>query len=163
MFIKQGVLKEEKIKFAIFMICSLIPFFAVTLLILLNDDGVEDLLTFILMYFIPLFLPMLFYGLKNLEWYHIYEDKIEVLCLFGKKNSVEYTNVKFVEEVKINLTSRSMEKSFFIFNDGRKNNNNILDINSCYNNKKFNLRIYKTCELENFIINNPELILTIKD
>lgn len=46
-----------------------------------------------------------------------------------------------------------MEKTFYIFNDGRKNNNNILDVNSCYNSKKYNLRIYKTAELENYILN----------
>ena len=44
-----------------------------------------------------------------------------------------------------------MEKEFYILNDGRKNNKNFANINSCYNKKKFNLRIYKTPELEKFI------------
>ena len=72
---------------------------------------------------------------------------------FWEKNSVYFDNVIFVEELQINLSSRGMEKTFYIFNDGRKNNNNILDVNSCYNSKKYNLRIYKTAELENYILN----------
>ena len=57
--------------------------------------------------------------------------------IYGKKNSVYFNNVSSVEKVKINLTTRGMEKEFYIFNDGRKNNANIFNINSCYNNKKF--------------------------
>ena len=92
-------------------------------------------------------------GFKYLEWYCIYDDHIEVRNIYGKKNSVFFNNVSSVEEIEINLTTRGMKKVFYIFNDGRKNNGNIFDVNSCYNNKKFNLKIYKTEKLENYIKN----------
>ena len=67
-----------------------------------------------------------------------------------KEHGIEFFGV---EDIEINLTTRGMKRRFLIFNDGRKNNSNFFDLNSCYNNKKFNLRIYKTNELENYIIN----------
>lgn len=156
MIFKQGVLKEEKIKFSLLIICVLIPY----LIIVLNTiyhDNIKLLITFSLIFFLPLFLLILFFGLINLEWFCIYNDRIEAKSIFGTKNVVYYNKVLLVEEMNINLTNRGMEKAFYIFNDGRKNNNNFLGVNSCYNKKRFNLRIYKTPELEKFIIGNIKL------
>ena len=90
--------------------------------------------------------------MKNLEWYCIFNDRIEVRCPFGKKNVVYYNNILFVEEVGISLTTRGEDKPFYVFNDGRKNNGNIFNVNSCYNKRKYNVRIYKTSMLENYIM-----------
>ena len=103
---------------------------------------------------------MLFLSLTKLEWYLVYVDKIEARWILGVKNVVYFENVLFVEETKIPLTNRGMYKTFFIFNDGRKNNGNILDCNSCYNHKRYNLRIYATTELEEYIATT--LLLKIK-
>ena len=160
MVFKQNVLKEEKLKFAI----TLIPIFFPSLigtLSCLGDTDIKVLITFLLAIYLPIFLLLLFLALINLEWFHIYEDRIEVKYIFGKKNIVYFDKVVFVQELKINLTTRGRtEKNFYIFNDGRKNNSNFFDLNSCYNKKKFNLRIYKTDELENYV--NNVLKLKIK-
>ncbi len=114
------------------------------------------------MIFLPILILMILIGFKNLEWYCIYDDHIEVRNIYGMKNSVYFNNVSNVEKVEINLTTRGMKKVFYIFIDGRKNNNNIFNINSCYNNKKFDLRIYETDKLENYIINTLKFKVNTK-
>lgn len=100
---------------------------------------------------IPLFMALLL-SLNELEWYDVYEDRIEAKCIFGRKNVVYYHEVQFVELAMIGI-ARGIQKPFYIFNDGRKNNSSILDINSPSNKKKFNLRIHYSPEMENHILN----------
>lgn len=153
MIFKQNVLKEEIIKFLIVVIGVLTIFISIIVIGLITEENPELLLFSLSIIFIPILILMILIGFKNLEWYCIYDDHIEVRNIYGKKNSVFFNNVSSVEEIEINLTTRGMKKVFYIFNDGRKNNSNIFDVNSCYNNKKFNLKIYKTNKLENYIIN----------
>ena len=153
MIFKQNVLKEEIIKFLIGVIGVLTIYIAIIVIGLIIEENPKFLLLSLSFIFIPILILMILIGFKYLEWYCIYDDHIEVRNIYGKKNSVFFNNVSGVEEIEINLTTRGMKKAFYIFNDGRKNNKNIFNINSCYNNKKFNLRIYKTKELENYIIN----------
>ena len=150
MIFKQGVLKEEKIKFLIAIIAPFIPFFVVSVIGIVQGE-IQSVLVFSLIFLVPLFSVAVLGGLTNLEWFNIYEDRIEARYLFGIKNIVYFDNVLDVQQVKINLTTRGMEKEFYIFNDGRKNNKSIANIKSCYNKKKFNLIIYKTPELEKLI------------
>lgn len=154
MIFKQKVLKEEKVKFGIIISCVVIPYVSIAIINFINQYNFRMFLTIILIALLPILIIILLIGFKNLEWYYVYNNKIEVRTIYGIKNIVFYDNVLFIEELEINLTTRGMKKNFYIFNDGRKNNNNIFNINSCYNNKKFNLRIYKTKELENYINNN---------
>lgn len=156
MIFKQGVLKEEKIKFGLFLASICISIAILVVICLINKENIDMLMIVLSIAFCPLMLA-LFLLIKNLEWYLVYGDRIEVRCAFGKKNTVYYNDVAFIEEVTINLTSRGMKKTFYIFNDCRKNNNNFLDINSCYNCRKYNLRIYKTDRLANFISDNLNL------
>ena len=153
MIFKQNVLKEEIIKFLIVVIGDLAIYIAIIIIGLITEENPKLLLFSLSIIFIPILILMILIGFKYLEWYCIYDDHIEVRNIYGKKNSVFFNNVSSVEEVEINLTSRGTKKSFYIFNDGRKNNGNIFDFNSCYNNKKFNLKIYKTEKLENYIKN----------
>lgn len=153
MVFKQTVLREEKIKFGIIITCVSFPLIFLIVWVLAKEIENMHFVLLLLIICLPIFLLILFLVFKNLEWYCVYDERIDVKCVFGKKNSVYFDNVIFVEELQINLSSRGMEKTFYIFNDGRKNNNNILDVNSCYNSKKYNLRIYKTAELENYILN----------
>ncbi len=153
MIFKQNVLKEEIIKFLIVVIGVLTIYISIIVIGLITEENPELLLFSLSIIFIPILILMVLIGFKYLEWYYIYDDHIEVRNIYGKKNSVFFNNVSSVEEIEINLTTRGMKKIFYIFNDGRKNNDNIFDVNSCYNNKKFNLKIYKTNKLENYIIN----------
>ena len=153
MIFKQNVLKEEIIKFLIGVIGVLTIYISIIVIGLITEENPELLLFSLSIIFIPILILMVLIGFKYLEWYCIYDDHIEVRNIYGKKNSVFFNNVSSVEEIEINLITRGMEKTFYIFNDGRKNNGNIFDVNSCYNNKKFNLKINKTNKLENYIIN----------
>jgi hypothetical protein len=67
--------------------------------------------------------------------------------------------VSFVKEISITLY-KGTKKAFYLFNDGRKDNDNMFDFNSHYNNKKFNVRIYKTEKLENFITSTLSITLS---
>lgn len=153
MIFKQNVLKEEIIKFLIVVIGVITIYISIIVIGFITEENPELLLFSSSIIFIPILISMILIGFKYLEWYCIYDDHNEVRNIYGKKNSVFFNNVSSVEEIEINLITRGMKKVFYIFNDGRKNNGNIFNINSCYNNKKFNLKIYKTNKLENYIIN----------
>jgi hypothetical protein len=109
----------------------------------------------------PLFLFLILMGLNCLEWYDVYEDRIEAKCIWGRKNIVYYHEVQFVELAMIGI-ARGIQKPFYIFNDGRKNNSSILDINTPGNKKKFNLRIHYSPEMENHILNTLGMQITSK-
>lgn len=151
MVLKQRILKEEIIKLLLSLIGITIPFLAIGFLVITNKDTVQLFLVFILVLYLPVFLLGLLLGALQLEWYFIYTDRIEAKGIFGVKNTVYFQDVLFVERTEIPLTNRGMYKTFFIFQDGRKNNENFLGRNSCYNRKKYNFRIYMTPELEKYI------------
>lgn len=151
MIFKQGISKEEKIKFLSSIIAILIIPLVILIIEIIKEESLEPFIFFLLIFFIPILLIMILIGLNNLEWFYIYEYKIEARCIFGIKNIVYFKDVLFVQELKINLTVKGMAREFLVFNDGRKNNNSYFDITSCYNKKKTNLRIYKTPEIENYI------------
>lgn len=120
MIFKQKVLKEEKIKFGILIVCIAVPYVAIAIINFINQYEIKFLVTFLIIIILPILLLIIFIGINNLEWYYIYNDHIEARNLYGIKNTVFYDNVSFIEEVKINLTTRGMKKEFYIFNDGRK-------------------------------------------
>ena len=153
MVFKQGVCKEEKVKFWLPLAIMLsLPLALAVILLVQGEDILQVLIVFSLL-FLPFILGSLVLGLDSQERFNVYTDRIEVKSVFRRKNVVYYKEVEYIEEVEILLTSRGMPKQFYIFHDGRKDNGNLLDLNSCYNKKKYNLRIYKTPELENYITN----------
>lgn len=101
----------------------------------------------------------LYYGLNKIEWFYIYEDRIEARCALRVNNVVYYENVKFIEDVRIDVDAHVVN-SFYIFNDGRVNTkkNKLEPIN----NKSINLRINKTKELEDFVKNNLQIEIVKK-
>ena len=151
MVFRQGVLKEEKIKFLIAVIGVMIPYATIAIISLVRHEKLDEAAMFLLIIFLPIFVLTVLFASVYLEWFYIYDDRIEARFVFGRKNVVFFDSVLFVEQTEIDLITKGMRKTFYIFNDGRKNNNSFLNLNSCYNNKKFNLRICKTSELENFI------------
>ncbi len=157
MIFKQGILKEEAIKLGVVMASVTIPLVVIIVFNLVIQSDAKSLVTFLLICFLPIYLAIALLEINNLEWYYIYDNRIEARCIFGIKNTVYYNKLISVEKVKINLTARGIEKTFYIFNDGRKNNNNIFNVNSCYNSQRYNLRIYKTAGLENYIRNSLKL------
>ena len=150
MILKLGPLRKEILKLTLSIICISIPLLIIDAWIIIKDS-IQSFLVFIFVFHLPIFLIALLLSLSQLEWYLIYSDRIEVKGLFSIKNTVYFDKVLFAERVEIPLTNRGMYVPFFIFNDGRKNNGNILDSNSCYNRKKYNLRTYITPELEEYI------------
>ena len=151
MVFKQGVCKEEKVKFCLVQAIMLsLPLAMAVILLVKGEHTLQNLIVLFLL-FLPIILVSLVLGLDSQERFYVYTDRIEVKSVFRRKNVVYYKEVEYIEEVEILLTSRDMPKQFYIFHDGRKNNGNLLNLNSCYNKKKYNLRIYKTPELENFI------------
>jgi hypothetical protein len=162
MIFKQDILKEEKIKFGIVMSAVTIHIALMIVLGFLYRSEWIPLVALTLI-FLPIYLLMLLIGFNNLEYFCIYDDHIDVRTIYGIKNSVYYDNVLFVEEAGISLTTRGPKKTFYIFNDGRKNNGNAFDLNSCYNKKRYNLRIYKTKELESFIKNTLKIAVVINE
>ena len=151
MIFKQGVSKDEWFKFVTGHICHLI--LPVTLIVggLIQQEPIKDLLLFLLICFIPLYILIWIVSLSYLEWFHIYHDRIEARGVWGKKNVVYFEKVTSVEETMIKLTARGTCRPFYIFHDGRVNNKSILDLNSCYNKKRFTFRIHKTPKIESFL------------
>ena len=153
MVFKQGILREKIMKFFVGNLCILVPFFVLTAIIAFKSDNISGWLLFSLLTFGPLFVAALFISIYQLEWFSVYHDRIDVRNVFGVKNTVFYETVQYVEEREIPLTSRGTYKTFYIFVDGRKNRRDLYGRRSCYNSRKYSLIIYKTPELENYILN----------
>ena len=153
MVFKQGPLKAQSIS----LIVTAIIYAAIigTFLYFGYTSYQFDVPTLLLLGFLFLIviLPVFLVELKNMEWYHIYKDRIEARTVFGLKNTVYFKNVSSVEEVDIKVDMFN-KKTYYIFDDGRKNSNNIFGLYQFYNNKKINLRIYKTKKLESYIKKN---------
>ncbi len=86
-------------------------------------------------------------NLDMIEWFFIYDDKIEVRGIFGIKNTVYLRDIKYVEDIYFYFC-RSTFKHLYIFDDGREEK---INRKKWTNKKKRSFRIYKTPELENFL------------
>lgn len=157
MIFKQKALKEHKI-FSIFLIaCISIIFLSIILFLLIRGDDAREVIAFSLGLFLPAFLILCLCSISILEWYYIYDDRIEARGINGIINVVYFEDVIYVEEIKLHDRSNNY-RQFYQFNDGRKNNNNPMYIyNLPLNKRKYNLRIYKTKELEEFLKNKNSL------
>ena len=157
MVFKQGVLKEKKDITISLSIVFVWVWLALVLVILYKEENPMIPIVAWSLFWLPFDLILIFGQLHECEWHCVYDDRIETRCIYGIKNTVHFENVLLIEELPISITTRGKDYAFYIFNDGRKNNGNFLDCNSCYNRKKYNLRIYKTPELEEFIKKHPVL------
>ena len=110
MIFKQGVLKEEKIKFSIILTCLFILLFSLLIISIICEGTFELIFTFFSIILLPLFLILLLFQLNCFEWFCIFNDRIEVRCPYGIKNKVYFNKILSIEEVSINLTTRGMEK-----------------------------------------------------
>ncbi len=97
-----------------------------------------------------LFCSPVFIVLDNFEWFEIYEDRIICRCIYGYKNFVLFENVTSIIEKDLFIYKDS-KKAYYIFEDGRKTNNNIIGYTTYYNKRKYSFRIYKTEELDAFL------------
>ena len=146
------IFKEEKVVFSLSIIAITLFLMFAVLITWLSGDDLIALGKIVLIIYLPICIIMIAFGLFYLEWYNIYEDRIESVCVYKIKNTVYFKDVLFVEKTKISVLVRGKQKEFYIFNDGRKNNNSIINVNSCHNTKKFNLRIYKTEKIDELIV-----------
>ena len=144
-------LKEEKIGLLLSLITvALFPITAV-IITLVGGDDIAMLGKLLLMFFLPFYIVMIIVGLNSLEWYNVYDDRIEARGVYKIKNTVYFKDILYVEKTAIPVFTRGKAKEFYIFNDGRKNNNSIINYNSPHNKSKFNLRIYKTPLIDEYI------------
>lgn len=149
MIFKQHPSKEELLKFFIYLaIMIALPLLLLIIVLIREIDAINAYLVLLAIY-MPLLTIAILVQLRYLEWYIAYEDRIEVRNIYGIKKVVYVKDIKSVKEEKIAMTSRGMYRTFYIFDDGRKDG--VLECNSCYNKKKYNLRVYKTKEFEIFV------------
>lgn len=145
---------KEIMGFTTCVISILIIAFIFAVIILPTDftdsRAVEDMVLGLVL-FSPMIITLLICPFAQLEWFLIFEDRIEARGIFGIKNTVYFSKVLYIEELGISYIKNSPKRPFYMFNDGRKNNNSFLGVNNWYNKKKFNLRIPITDELENFV------------
>lgn len=152
MIFKQGVSKGEWFKLILGHICVLVPYTILVVACMMRAESIQTIGLFLLVCFAPLYLILCVISLRYLEWYHIYDTKIEARGIFGIKNTVYFDQVTSVEEVEICLTTRGMKRIFYIFRDGRQDYGSaVIARNSCYNKKRFTFRVHKTRTLEAFL------------
>ena len=91
---------------------------------------------------------LMYYFLSSyIEEFYIYEDRIEsVTCHRIVRNRVYFKDLREIKEVKL-MTG----KVIYIFDDGRKDGLFNICKFTQLNNLRYNLRIHKTEELEQFI------------
>jgi len=150
---KQNISKEELWKFSLPLVAILIGYLSLMLMGIVRDGEKETVIVFAGVLLIPILLLNVIVGLYYLEWFCVYADRIEAKSIYGIKNIVYFRNIQFVEELEINLTTRGMPRLFYIFHDGRENYRaqSVFARNSCYNKKKYNLRIRKTEAIERLV------------
>jgi hypothetical protein len=167
MLYKQGIMREEKVRFALmtghatilYALMFSIPFWDETFV--LRYALVEWLL------FLPLFLAMVLGALANLEWYHFYHDRVEVRNVYGIRSVAYYADVTFIEKRNISLSTHSKGQPFYVFHEDKKEIrlpfSEILDYDSdrCHNRRRINVRVYYTEELERFIQNTLKEIKVV--
>ena len=151
---KQPVYKVQKEIFLDFWIIPGFVFLMCTILYIISMKRLDDLIMCSLGFISTLGLPIS-YRLYGCEKFEIYEDKIIVRNALRIRNVTLLKNVKFVEEGKLPLVKGGGPENFvdyYVLNDGRKNKRpGWQHRNVVLNKKKYNLRIYKTEELEAFL------------
>lgn len=152
---QQSVSKEEKRLQVSYLGCWLIPLLIGLVYCLIRGDDMTAVYSFLGIIALPFLMLHIVVALSCLEWFSIYTDRIEAKTIYGIKNRVYFHEVQFVEEVQINLVAKGMERTFYVFHDGRKSDNEVLGFGktSCYNKKKYSLRIRKSPALEDYILN----------
>lgn len=102
--------------------------------------------------------------IARLEWFYIYQDRIEARSVFGIRNVVYFCDVIMIQEKLLGL---KVSFSYYFFIDHRKTHKK--DGQKCeitgtekgspnaFNTKKYCLRIHKTPRLEEFMKNHPAL------
>lgn len=85
--------------------------------------------------------------LTTVQWFHVYEDHIEVISVFGKVNEVYFSNVVDVIEKELPVFRTYIPH--YVFDDGRKEK--WLFETDYQNHRNTIVRIYITNELKKLI------------
>lgn len=157
---KQGMTKHVKRKAVLYALIPAIIACVFSAVVWLFSEfqwqSVWEFLLVLGIFWVPLTPIMIFGALTTLEWFYVYEDRIEAHGVWGCKNAVFYKDVEYVEERMLPLNIRDCVMLHYIFHDGRKNSGGLRNISSP-NKKQYTLRIYRTPELEDYILNTLHL------
>ena len=94
MVFKQGVCKEEKVKFCLVQAIMLsLPLAMAVILLVKGEHTLQNLIVLFLL-FLPIILVSLVLGLDSQERFYVYTDRIEVKSVFRRKNVVYYKKVE---------------------------------------------------------------------
>ena len=163
MVFKQGVAKFEKE-----ILMSVIITFGVVYVLMFGLLLVPDLdrmgILFVFLFYSLLCAFVILSTLPRLEWFYVYNDRIEAVGVYGKKNIVYFKDVLCVKEESLAVVNYHRE-DFFVFDDGRKNykDNLIHHLDSHLNKKKYNFVVPKTEQLEDYITNVLKLEIVKKE
>ena len=93
--------------------------------------------------------------LPRIQWFLIFQNRIVVKNIFGIVNSVDFSNVKYVEQKKLPLFTKDHEVAHYVFIDGRpERKRGITQHSSTVNFKKTSVRVYITPELTSIVKNH---------
>ena len=85
--------------------------------------------------------------LPMIQWFYVYEDRIEVISIFGKVNEVYFSNVSNVIEKDLPVFRTFV--AHYVFDDNRKEKHFFETTYQNHHNTM--VRIYVTDELRSFI------------
>ena len=102
--------------------------------------------------FLILSVVFIFSILPAIQWFLIFEDQIVVKNIFGVVNSVNFSNVEYIEQKKLPLFTKDHEITHYIFVDGRpEKKHGFTQQSNTVNFKKTSVRVYVTPELTSIV------------
>ena len=133
--------KQKPVNGIVFVTCFVtIPFWLFTIYVFIFDFFIGIICAFANIILTLLMLTMV-------QWFHIYEDHIEVWSIFGKINEVYFANVINIIEKDLNVLRVRLHH--YVFDDGRKEK--WLFETDYQNHRNTIVRIYITNELKKLI------------
>lgn len=135
------VFKQKPIEGIVFIPCFLAIFFMILSVVFF----IFDILFAILFLLGGTILSAL--TLTTVQWFHVYEDHIEVISVFGKVNEVYFSNVVDVIEKELPVFRTYIPH--YVFDDGRKEKSFFETTHQNHHNRL--VRIYITDELKELI------------
>lgn len=145
------VLKQKPIKGSIFLICFVNAVCLLAAVLLSINMHYNDRSGFgsVFIVFGGMSIVLSIVLSNTVQWFHVYEDHIEVRTIWGKQNEVYFCNVQQIIEKDIHI-NRYVATEHYLFDDGRRENRR-LELSTYQNHSNIAVRIYITGELRHFV------------